>query len=99
VITALTPCTRNRTDGELVVYPDFLREPLSTVRAAGRTAGSPVPLDRGHTMILLGGIVPHEVAPTCAGQERIVAINCYRALTAVPLDSPSESPAVAANPA
>jgi hypothetical protein len=87
VITALTACTRDRTEGELVVYPDFMREPLSTVRAAGRTAGLSVPLDRGHTMILLGGIVPHEVAPTCPGQERIVAINCYRVLTAASSDS------------
>jgi hypothetical protein len=37
-------------------------------------------------VILLGGILPHEVAPTSPGQERIVAINCYRALTATPLD-------------
>jgi hypothetical protein len=35
----------------------------------------------------LGGIMPHEVAPACAGQERIVAINCYRAQTADVLDS------------
>jgi hypothetical protein len=59
---------------------------LSTVRAAGRSAGTSVPLDRGHTMILLGGIVPHEVAPTSPGQERIVTINCFRALTATSSD-------------
>ncbi|HTZ58593.1 MAG TPA: hypothetical protein VMB49_10870 [Acidobacteriaceae bacterium] len=82
VITSLTPCLWDRPAGELVVYPDLIREPLSTARAAGRNAGTSIPLDRGHTMILLGGIVPHEVAPTIAGQERIVAINCYRALTA-----------------
>ena len=73
--------------GELVVYPDFIREPLSTVRAAGRSAGISVPLDRGHSMILLGGILPHEVAPTSPGQERIVAINCYRLLTGAELDT------------
>jgi hypothetical protein len=81
VITSLTPCTMDCPAGELIVYPHSIREPLSTVRAAGRSAGTPVPLDRGHTIILLGGIVPHEVAPTSPGQERIVAINCYRALT------------------
>ncbi|HET6216452.1 MAG TPA: hypothetical protein VFE27_05490 [Acidobacteriaceae bacterium] len=86
VITALTSCTMDCPAGELVVYPDLIREPLSTVRAAGRSAGTSVPLDRGHTMILLGGIVPHEVAPTSSGQERIVTINCYHALTATPLD-------------
>ncbi len=87
VITSLTNCTIDCASGELVVYPEFIREPLSTVRAAGRAAGTSVPLDRGHTVILLGGILPHEVAPTRPGQERIVAINCYRALTADELDS------------
>jgi hypothetical protein len=82
VITSLTPCSADGSTGELVVYPEFIHEPLSAVRAAGRASGTPVPLDRGHTIILLGGILPHEVAPTCAGQERIVSINCYRAQTA-----------------
>jgi hypothetical protein len=95
VITALTNCSMDCPAGELVVYPDLIREPLSTARASGRSAGTSIPLDRGHTMILLGGIVPHEVAPASPGQERIVAINCYRALTATPLDpGPTESPAV-----
>ena len=87
VITSLTRCKMDCPAGELVVYPDFIREPLSTVRAAGRGAGISVPLDRGHSMILLGGILPHEVAPTSPGQERIVAINCYRVLTGAPLDT------------
>ena len=94
VITSLTRCEMDRSAGELVVYPDLIREPLSKVRAAGRGAGTSVPLDRGHTIILLGGIVPHEVAPACAGQERIVAINCYRALTTTRTDAnPSDSEA------
>jgi hypothetical protein len=86
VITALTSCTMDCPAGELVVYPNLIREPLSTVRATGRSAGTSVPLDRGHTMILLGGIVPHEVAPTSPVQERIVTINCFRALTATSSD-------------
>lgn len=94
VITALTACMWDRLDGELIVYPDLMREPLSAVRAAGRGVGLSVPLDRGHTMILLGGIVPHEVAPTCPGQERIVAINCYRVPTAASSE-PTESDAAA----
>jgi hypothetical protein len=87
VITSLTKCMADSSTGELVVYPEFIPEPLSKVRAAGRVAGTSVPLDRGQTIILLGGIMPHEVAPTCAGQERIVAINCYRVQTADVLDS------------
>lgn len=86
VITSLTKCMADSSTGELVVYPEFIPEPLSKVRAAGRASGTFVPLDRGQTIILLGGIVPHEVAPTCAGQERIVAINCYRAETTDVLD-------------
>jgi hypothetical protein len=78
VITSLTHSVVDGSAGELSVYPQFIREPLSTVRKAGRTSGTSVPLERGQTVILLGGIVPHEVTPTCAGQERIVAINCYR---------------------
>jgi hypothetical protein len=96
VITSLTRCAMDSPAGELVVYPDLIREPLSTVRAAGRSAGTSVPLDRGHTMILLGGILPHEVAPTAAGQERIVTINCYRALIASLGVFESEAPAVLA---
>jgi hypothetical protein len=82
VITSLTKTPGDGSTGELVVYPEFIREPLSTVRTAGRACGRLVPLDRGETIILLGGVVPHEVAPMREGQERIVAINCYRAQTA-----------------
>jgi len=91
VITSLTNCAADGSTGELVVYPEFIREPLSAVRSAGRASGTVVPLNRGHTIILLGGIVPHEVAPACVGQERIVAINCYCAQTADVLESKSLS--------
>ncbi|MGC2401253.1 MAG: hypothetical protein WA510_15775 [Acidobacteriaceae bacterium] len=99
-ITALTPCRMGRPEGELVVYPELMREPLSMVRALGRSAGRSIQLDRGHTIFLLGGIVPHEVAPAAPGQERIVAINCYRVLTVASLEPAacgSEAPAVLAN--
>ena len=49
-------CRTDSPAGELVVYPDLIRQPLSSVRAAGGSAGTSVPLDRGHTIILLGGI-------------------------------------------
>jgi len=78
VITCLTARSGQGPTGELTVYPGFMREPLSVVRAAGRTYGTVVALQPGHTAILLGGLVPHEVTPTCPGQERIVAINCFR---------------------
>ena len=77
-ITCLTTGATNRVTGELTIYPNFICEPLSTVRAAGRQYGTVVALELGHTVILLGGLVPHEVTPICAGQNRIVSINCYR---------------------
>ena len=63
--------------GGLLVYPSSLDKPLSQVRSEGRAAGMPVPLGRGDTAVLLGGVVPHEVTPM-AGVERIVAVMCYR---------------------
>ncbi len=68
--------------GELTVYPALMREPLSAVRAAGRQAGMAIALEPGQSAVLLGGLVPHEVTPTSEGQERIVAINCFRVETA-----------------
>ena len=40
VITSLTNCAADGSTGELVVYPEFIREPLSTVRSAGRASGT-----------------------------------------------------------
>jgi hypothetical protein len=91
-ITALTSCSMESSAGELVVYPHLVRDPLSTVRTAGRDAGRSVPLDRGQTIFLLGGLVPHEVAPTRDGQERIVAINCFHAANAGGVEPGSGSP-------
>jgi hypothetical protein len=77
VITSLsTPATSG--SGILLVYPDYVEEPLSSARRAGRAAAKPIPLGFGDTVVLLGGIVPHEVTPMQPGQERIVSIMCYR---------------------
>jgi hypothetical protein len=78
VITCLSAQSGQGLSGELTVYPGFMREPLSVARARNRSCGTVVALERGHTAILLGGLIPHEVTPACAGQERIVAINCFR---------------------
>ncbi|HTZ60066.1 MAG TPA: hypothetical protein VMB49_18280 [Acidobacteriaceae bacterium] len=77
LIAALTDPPETR-GGELTIYPKFIRAPLSRVRAAGRAFGMGLPLKRGQAAVLLGGLVPHEVLPMSEGQERIVAINCYR---------------------
>jgi hypothetical protein len=78
VITCLDTRAGDGPSGELTIYPGFMREPLSAARAAGRACGTVIALERGHTIVLLGGLVPHEVTPAAVGQERIVAINCFR---------------------
>ena len=88
VITCLqlkdTP-ERNASGG-LLVYPALAEESLSCVRSSGVTAGIRILLSPGDTIVLLGGIVPHEVTPMMPGQERTVSLMCYRMLSA-----PSES--------
>lgn len=75
-ITCLSDAAGGAARGGLVVYPDFTTAPLSAVRARGRAAGVPVALRPGDTAVLLGGIVPHEVA--AVEGERVVAVMCYR---------------------
>jgi len=78
LITCLTQRHSEQPAGGLLVYPGRHCQGLSQVRAAGNAMGVSVSLLPGDTAILLGGLVPHEVTPVTAGQERVVAINCYR---------------------
>jgi hypothetical protein len=99
IITCLSETRVAPGGGSLLLYPDHATQPLSTARAAGRSAATPAPLGPGDSAILLGGIVPHEVAPMQPGQQRIVSVMCYRllshGLTAYtepkPADPPTES--------
>jgi hypothetical protein len=81
VITCLNE-TGGATRGGLLVYPRHINDPLSKVRAAGRTAATPVTICYGVSAALLGGVVPHEVTGMEPGQERIVSVMCYRVLLA-----------------
>jgi hypothetical protein len=78
LITCLSQHHSDQPVGGLLVYPGRYLQPLSQIRAAGMAAGVPVRLVPGETAILVGGLVPHQVTPIAAGQERVVAINCYR---------------------
>lgn len=80
VITCLDRAETRPGGGGLIVYPDHATKPLSAARWAGRAAGTPAPLARGETILLLGGVVPHEVTPMETGQERIVSVMCCRVL-------------------
>jgi hypothetical protein len=96
VITCLSLRVPDISAGGLHVYPEYIQEPLSRVRAAGRDGGRAAPLAQGETIVLFGGILPHEVIPMAEGQERIVSVMCYRALIPVSEDSISSNGAVPA---
>ena len=78
LITCLTHTARDGQSGGLLVYPHAMLNPLSKVRANADARGMLLRVAPGETIILLGGMVPHEVVPLSAGEERIVAIMCYR---------------------
>jgi len=80
VVTCLSLRVADVPAGGLYVYPEYIHEPLSRVRAAGRAGGRAVPLAWGETIVLFGGILPHEVTPMAEGQERIVSVMCYSTL-------------------
>jgi hypothetical protein len=62
----------------LVLYPGRVQEPLSTIRADPTRGAVPVRLASGDSLVLLGGAVPHRLAPVGPGHLRIVAPLCYR---------------------
>jgi hypothetical protein len=78
VITCLRETGAASGGGALLVYSQYMNEPLARARAAGRAAATQVLLGRGETVALLGGAVPHEVTGMLPGQERIVSVMCYR---------------------
>jgi hypothetical protein len=80
---AVMTCIEENTEsggGRLLVYSQYITESLSAVRAAGTSAATSVRLLRGGTIMLLGGMVPHEVTPTRPGEYRIVSIMCFQVL-------------------
>jgi hypothetical protein len=77
VITCLRE-TFGAARGGLLVYPNFMEAPLSQARAAGRGTAIPVAIEAGASIVLLGGVLPHEVTPMQPGQERVIAVMCYR---------------------
>jgi hypothetical protein len=68
--------------GRLRLYPDRVGEALSTIRATPERGAVELSLGVGETLVLLGGIVPHALVPTGAGQRRVVSILCFREFTA-----------------
>ncbi len=80
VITCIDENSTSSGGGRLLAYPQFINKSLEAARLAGPAAATPVWLRTGNTILLLGGMVPHEVAPTKAGEERIVSVMCFHVL-------------------
>ncbi len=75
--------------GALVVYPHRIGEPLSEIRARPDDGAVVLKLMPSQSIILLGGVVPHYVAPVADGQARVISALCFLAETAcVPCRSP-----------
>jgi hypothetical protein len=80
VITCLYETYSEGTAGKLALYPRRLSEPLPAIRATPTLGYLPQLLLPGQTIILFGGIVPHQILPVAQGQVRIVSILCYEAI-------------------
>jgi hypothetical protein len=78
LITCMDENGNSSGGARLLVYPRFIAAPLASVRIAGPGAAIPVWLRRGNTILLLGGMVPHELTPTQRGEERIVSVMCFQ---------------------
>jgi hypothetical protein len=73
--TLVTCLAESSGSGGLVAYPTAVGRPLSDAR---REAAFPIRLEPGDAALLLGGFVPHEVAPMAQRQHRTVSLMCYR---------------------
>jgi hypothetical protein len=80
VITCLH-CRSNSKDfgGMLYLYPQYLFEPLSTLRKNLSEGAVGLSLKAGQSLVFFGGIVPHFLSHLALGQERIVSVLCYAA--------------------
>ena len=61
------------------LYPQRRDEPLSWIRAKPREGAVELRIEPGQTLVMFGGIIPHEILPMGPGDRRIVSILCYRA--------------------
>ncbi len=74
-----TKGTANCLGGVLRLYPNYNLQSLSSINP--HSSSRDLRLQVGQSLALLGGIVPHEVLPTSAGQIRIVSVLCFEIQT------------------
>jgi hypothetical protein len=66
--------------GALCLYPDRLCEPLSAIRATPDTGAIFLRLEPMQSLVMYGGVVPHQLLRVLEGQFRTVAVLCFRLL-------------------
>ena len=79
VNTCLHEARPEAADEGLRAYPTRSDEPLSQIRERPSVGAISVPIRPGQSLVMFGGIVPHEVLPMSAGQTRIMSLLCYAA--------------------
>jgi len=62
--------------GGLRAFPDYACRPLLDIYQQ-RPRAVDLPTRPGDTVVIAGGVVPHEVTPIVPGQRRTVALACY----------------------
>jgi hypothetical protein len=77
VADAGAPGGHEETSGVLRAYPRRAGDALAAIRA-DRHGAVAIRLAPGEAVVLLGGVVPHEVSPVGPGRCRIVAPMCFR---------------------
>lgn len=66
--------------GGLAVYPHRFAMPLDHIRAEPDDGVHVVKARPAHSIVLLGGLVPHRVVPLDGSGQRIISALCFRAV-------------------
>jgi len=65
--------------GALVVYRDHIGGPLAPIRQDLESGATYLKLRSGQSIVMLGGILPHRVAPVRREQSRVLSVLCFTA--------------------
>lgn len=66
--------------GVLCLYPGRIGEPIKALRATPETGALFLRLKPMQSLVMYGGIMPHQILPVAEGQFRTVAVLCFRVL-------------------
>jgi hypothetical protein len=70
--------TQAEKSGGLLIYPDRVDESIYSIRQDPSHGAVLVKMLPGQTLIILGGLIPHQLIPVRRGQLRIVSALCFK---------------------